>query len=124
MTKDLASKNNEIQETAESVLIVAALGDISAGTEASADFFNKGFPEKHPARVSRQTVWHWANGSKRVSDYRLRFWMHYYPDDDDRKLLAISILAYRDREVMSPISAHVIGKPFTSSKKTSSKATV
>ena len=107
----------EIQETAESVLIVAALGDISAGTQASADYFNESLPENHPARVSRQTVWHWANGSKRVSDARLRVWTHFYPDGDDRKLLAISLSAYREREVALPIVAHVIGKPFTTAKK-------
>lgn len=95
-----------IQETAESVLIVAALGDISAGTHASADFFNKSLPKEHPARISRQTVWHWANGSKRVSDARLRFWKAFFPNGDTRHALAIAIESYREREASV---AHWVG---------------
>lgn len=100
MTSRLTGRNKplEIQETQESDLIVAALGDLSAGTQASADYFNDGLPEKHPARVSRQTVWSWANGSKRVSDARLRFWKLFFEAKDARHALAISIVNFREKE--------------------------
>ncbi len=124
MTKDLTGINKpiEIQETHESYLIVAALGDISAGTHASAEFFNQGLPEGHIARVSRQTVWHWANGSKRVSDARLRFWKHFFLKADQRHVLAVSIAEHRELEVADIPTAHVIGKPFTASKKPGKQA--
>lgn len=88
----------EITETQESYLIAEALGDISAGTQASADFFNNGLEEKHPARVSRQTVWSWGNGSKRVSDTRLRFWRMAFPKKDPRHTLAVALAELREKE--------------------------
>lgn len=98
--QDLTGTNTplEMTETHESYLIVAALGDISAGTQASADLFNNGLNEKHPWRVSRQTVWSWGNGSKRVSDSRLRFWKHAFPIEDPRHQLAVAIVEFREKE--------------------------
>jgi hypothetical protein len=85
----------EITETRESALIVTALGDIRPGTHASAEFFNKDLQEGSPARVSRQTVWNWANGSKCVSDARVRYWKLAFPETDIRHQLAVSIMSYR-----------------------------
>jgi hypothetical protein len=105
----------EITETRESALIVAALGDIRAGTHASAEFFNQDLQEDSPARVSRQTVWHWANGSKCVSDARVRYWKLAFAETDVRHQLAVAILKVRE----SQISAHWIGQPASTSLSTS-----
>lgn len=98
MAKDLTGINKllEIQETDESKLIMAALGDLSAGTQASADFFNEGLPEE--IRVSRQAVWSWANGSMKVSDLRLRIWSQRLPKGDKRRELSIAITKIREQE--------------------------
>lgn len=97
---DLTNKNKllEVIETQETALITGSLGDISAGTQASADFFNNGLDKKHPARVSRQTVWSWGNGSKRVSDTRLRFWRMAFPKTDPRHTLAVALAELREKE--------------------------
>ncbi len=97
----------EITETREAALIVAALGDIRAGTHASAEFFNKDLQEDSPARVSRQTVWHWANDSKCVSDARVRYWKLAFAETDTRHQLAVALLKVREGQ----ISAHWIGEP-------------
>lgn len=104
---DLTGTNQllAITETHESYLIAAALGEISAGTQASADFFNNGLKDDHPARVSRQTVWSWGNGSKRVSDSRLRFWKLAFPAEDPRHQLAVAIGEFREKET-AELDAH------------------
>lgn len=103
---DLTGRNQllEFTETRESYLIAAALGEISAGSQASADFFNNGLGDKHPARVSRQTVWSWGNGSKRVSDNRVRFWK-LFPAHDPRYKLAMAIGEFRENEI-AEVEAH------------------
>lgn len=94
-----------ITETVESALIVAALGDIRPGTQSSANFFNLGLEESNPTRVSRQTVWNWANGTKCVSDARLRYWKLAFPATDARHQLALAIMAQREQVTQ----AHWVG---------------
>lgn len=114
--QDLTGINTplEMTETQESYLVVAALGDISAGTQASADFFNNGLEKKHPARVSRQTVWSWGNGLKRVSDTRLRFWRQVFPATDPRHALALALAELREKEA-ALTNAHWV-KPMSETK--------
>jgi hypothetical protein len=68
----------EIKVTDESQLIADVLGEISPGTQASADFFNEKLPEGNPARVSRISVWNWANGVYRIDQKRLHVWKVIY----------------------------------------------
>jgi hypothetical protein len=89
MLKDVTSIKEPIEAkaTEESKLIMDALGEISPGTQASADFFNADLPDGHPARESRISVWHWANGSKRIDEKKLRVWKVIYPPGDKRHQL-------------------------------------
>lgn len=86
----------KIHALREANLFLRTLGALSAGTQASADFFNNGVPSNHPIRVSRQTVWLWARGIIRISDSRLRIWKRLFPTTDPRYQLAIEIQQYRE----------------------------
>jgi hypothetical protein len=97
-----------IELTEESKLILAALGEISPGTQASADFFNEKIPEGNPARVSRASVWNWANGVYRVDEKRLNVWKVIYPPEDTRHQVVLDILALREREAQA-FAAHWVG---------------
>jgi hypothetical protein len=106
MTKSQVYKNEpiEVKETEESALIVAALGVFRPGTQSSADFFNQKLPLRHPARVSRQTVWNWANGVYKPSERVLMAWRIFYGHDDPRYALAVKLSQGRERE-----AAHWVG---------------
>ena len=101
----------EVELTEEAKLIVATLGDISPGTQASADFFNQDIPDGHPARISRQTVWSWANGEKRVAEEKLRVWKVIYPPGHKIHQLVLDIFAAREREAQV-FAAHWVGSPY------------
>jgi hypothetical protein len=92
--------NNGLPENYKStewqLIVTIVVKKINAGTQASADFFNNGLPDYHSARVSRQTVWKWANGLVRISDARLRVWKCSVRIDDTRHILAITIQRYRE----------------------------
>lgn len=103
--------SDEVKLTEEAKLIVAALGEISPGTQASADFFNQDLPEGHPARVSRTSVWYWANGSKRIDDNKLRVWKIIYPPGDKRHQLVLDIFALREKKAQEFL-AHWIGSDY------------
>jgi hypothetical protein len=96
----------------EAQLIADALGEISPGTQRSADFFNEKLPEGNPARVSRASVWNWANGVWRVDERRLKVWQFIHSPGDKRYDLALTILALRQREAEN-LGAHWVGEiPF------------
>lgn len=100
---DLKNRNLPLTKDypeAEIDLIKNALGEISPSSDDSAEFFNEGLPEKHPARVSRQTVWYWTTGGYRVKESTLRTWKAF-PPEDARHQLALRIFALREREAVS-----------------------
>lgn len=94
----------EITETRESALIATALGNLRA--QSGADFFNEKLPVRHPARVTRQTVWNWLNGAYKPSDKILLAWRLFYQHDDPRYTLAVKLTKAREQ-----IAAHWIGEP-------------
>ena len=60
------------KENDEAKILVKALREVSAGTQAGADFFSQNVPTNHPARVSRIRVGYRANGSRRIDEKKLR----------------------------------------------------
>ena len=102
---------DEVELTEEAKLIVSALGEISPGTQASADFFNEDLPEGHPARITRATVWSWANGQKRVDEKKLRVWKIIYPPGHKIHQLVLEIFAAREREAQE-FAAHWVRSPY------------
>lgn len=84
----------EQPETEESTLIAVALGTLRA--QSAADFFNASLPPRHPARVTRQTVWSWLKGTYKPSDKVLLAWRVFYSHDDARYQLAVELTKARE----------------------------